>query len=274
MEDFMKRKYMLIIGLLLITNLLFGNVVLASNNDNLIYKDIQFKIIQDIEKSLESKQVDEITRGLSYSKNKEIIIDLRYDMNSIKLSLLEPLTIYEEVIIKRYDYNDKLNSSKTTASYETRTINTSRTYNGTTTTVNSTIGYYVEEEVILGGAVTDAFRLRTSNISFNGDGYGHISRIYAKHHQRGADLNNKYQIVYDGNANSSDRTNESFSMYQTTGQANWNKYNSTYSALVRPGYTGGFVGTFYTVEFIWDLGGGHYGYDTLERTNGFGALPS
>lgn len=206
-------------------------------------------------------------------QGEEVLIDLRNDLNALKQSCSEPVTIYEEVITRTYDL-PKDYTIDSTSSYETRSVNTSRTYNGITTTVHSIIGYYIIENITVGGAVCDAFCLRSSNISFNASGYAHVTRIYAKHHQRGPDLNNHYQIVFDGNKYSAHRTDKLFSMYSSSGSANWSKTNSTYSALVKASYTGGYVGSFYTVYFGWDLGGGQYGCDTLQRSNGFGSIPT
>lgn len=248
----------------------FAYAAQDTQKDNSYYEEIKLKINKDIQELSNSEESENpFEEKYSFiSEKKEVILDLRDDIDAIKLSLSKPITIYEEVTIDSYDIGIE------SASFETRKITSYRTYNGVTTKVESVIGYYIMEGVMISDAECDAFRMTYSNISFSASGDAHVSRIYAKHHQRGPDLNNVYRIVFDGNTNSSDRTDKTFSISSSSGSANWSKTNSIYSGLVLPSYTGGYVGTFYTVYFTWPEGGGGYGYDTLERTNGFGQIPT
>lgn len=271
----MKKKPFFVLCLFLISILCVSSPVYAAENntqkDDIDYIDIQSKIISDIEdiSESESEYEDEITKNstLIHEKN-EVLTDLRNDLGAIRSSFSEPITIYEEVITDSYDVGIE------SVYYETQKIISYRTYNGITTKVESVIGYYIMENVKVGGVNCDAFRMTSSNISFSASGDAHVSRIYAKHHQRGPDLNNIFRVVFDGNVNSSDRTDKTFSISSSNGSANWSKSNSTYSALVSPTYYGGYVGTFYTVYFTWPDGGAGYKHDTLERTNGFGQIPA
>lgn len=270
----MKKRITIIASILLMSLLIISSPVIAMQNDEYEVTKIQSNIINDINKSLGDKSQQSIDEQIYYVEKKEVIVDLRDNLNVIKKSLSEPITIYEEIITKTYELEEPFNDSLS-SNYEERIVNTSRTYNGVTTTVTSTIGYYIMEDVIVDGTPTDAFRLVSSNISFYASGYAHVSKIEANHHQEGPNLNNHYVTVFNGNLYESDRTNKAFSIYDSNGLAAWSRPNSNYTALSKPGYSTGFVGSFYTIYFTWDLGGGgNYGYDTLERTNGFGNLPS
>ena len=243
------------------------------------YSELQSKIIQGVAETSTGEYDDEITKGLPFDEKREVVIDLRNDLDTIKLSVSQPVTIYEEIITRTYDvkditeYDDKYTRQSPT--YETRTITTSKTYNGSTTTVGSILGYYMYSNVTVSGVLCDAFSLRSSNISFSSNGYGHVSLVRAWHHQRGTKYpSGPYTVVFDGNLYSAHRTYKTFSISASSGYANWSRYNSTYSALPKPAYSAGFVGSFYEVMFTWSIGGGGYEWDSIERTNGFGSLPS
>lgn len=130
--------------------------------------------------------------------------------------------------------------------------------------------------IIVQGAECDAFRLIFSNISFKSTGYGNVTLIKAKHHQQGVMYpSGSYTVVFNGNINNDHRTDKTFSLYDNSGIANWSRYTSIYSALPKPAYGYGFVGSFYEVFFTWNLGGGgSYGWDSIDRSNGLGSLPS
>jgi hypothetical protein len=178
---------------------------------------------------------------------------------------LEPILIYEEIVIQR-------NLIRSTV-YETRTIYTSQTYNGVTTTVSNRIGYYLIDNISVDGSILDAYKLVNSKTSFSSSGYAHVYYINAKHHQQGLDLNGNYRVVTNGNIYSQDRSYGSFSMYNSNGYTNWNKSVNTFSCITQLGY-GGSIGTLYEIGFIWDIGGGQYKYSTLNRTNTIGQLPA
>ncbi len=271
------RSVFFVLLLSLIMSLLPFSV--NAREDTIKYSELQSKIIEGIAETSIDVNDDEITKGLPFDENREVVIDLRNDIDAIKLSVSQPVTIYEEIITRTYDVKDITeNDDKYTRQspiYETRTIATSKTYNGSTTTVRSILGYYMYSNVTVFGVLCDAFSLRSSNISFSSNGYGHVSSVRAWHHQRGTEYpSGSYTVVFDGNLYSTHRTYKTFSINASSGYANWSRYNSTYSALPKPAYSAGFVGSFYEVIFTWSIGGGAHAWDSIERTNGFGSLPS
>lgn len=239
-------------------------------------KDIQQDISNDIKETTKYEYSDEFTEGLDYTEEKEILIDDREDANKIKKSLSEPVTIYKEVITRTYELPDDSNSLMQSSTYKTKQTNETRTYNGVATTLHYTIGYdFIADAEIPGDPAVDAYRLKKSEFSYSAQGDAHVAHVEGIHHQRGVDLNNKYQIVFDGNSNSSNKTDKSFSISSSSGSANWSRTsNTTYSCLVSSGDTGGAIGSFYTVSFTWPEGGSGHGHDTIEEPVIFGQLPS
>lgn len=240
-------------------------------------KIIQQKIIKDVEETSKYDDNSNLTRGLNYTEEKEVLVDHKDNLKMIEKSISEPVTIYKEVVTRTYNLSEVSNDKKQASSYKTKRITDSRTYNGDTTTVHYVIGYDFIGNTSIPGSdhPVDAYRLKSSNVSFNSTGSGHISKITAKHHQRGVDLNNQYQIVFNGNINSSDRTNKNFSLVSGSGSANWSKYNTIYSCLLSDLDSGGAIGSFYTVYFSWPQGGGgNYGNETVNESLIFGQMPN
>ncbi len=210
------------------------------------YSDMQEKIIKSISDDFADLNNENDTKYHEpHTESKMVTVDFTNDLRAIKLSCIEPITIYEEVVTKTY-----YETSTRSVSYETSTITSSRTYNGATTTVQFMIGYYLEEDVTIGDVTCDAYCLQCSNVSFSSSGYGHISRIYAEHFQIGCRVDTgNYSWIIDGFSNSSDRTNQTFSMYTSSGSTNWSKLNTIYTGVLPLGATG-CVGSSYTVTFV------------------------
>ena len=132
-------KFIRMLSLSLMIWLCFNVPVFATDLDIIdnMYIELQAKINNDI-RATEFDCDDEITKGLTpFKEKREVVIDLTNDLSAVKKSCFEPITIFEEVIIRTYNLpkDDVIKSS----TYEQRIVNTSRTYNGVTTTVNSTI---------------------------------------------------------------------------------------------------------------------------------------
>lgn len=251
-----------------------------ASEDKINYSELLTRVNQGMEETSIDLYEDEYIKTLQFEEKSEVMIDLRDDLNTIKTSVSQPITIYEVVVTRTYDIKDSAEKIDRTSgqysTYETRAITTVRTYNGSTTTVSSIIGYYMYSNVMVQDVSCDAFKLIFSNISFSSNGNGNVSLIRARHHQQGVKYSSgPYTVVFDGNLYNDHRTYKTFSLYDVNGNANWSRYTPTYSALPRPIYSPGFIGSFYEVFFTWNLGGGgNYGWDSIERTNGFGTLPS
>ncbi len=249
-----------------------------------IVLDVQTKINEDIDSQLKELNNDKkrYASGMKViNQEKNIICDYRNDQSIIKKSLKNPVTIYEEVTRISYEIDsnvlvdEKNVTNRSASSYEEQIKTTSRTYDGVTTTVKSIIGFYLNEDVPVDGTSNlNFYKLASSDITFSASDDAHVSYITAYHHQRGVDYNNNYEIIIDGNSNSSDRSEKNFSTFTNNGGVYWTGTHSDFSGL-SVFDSGGAVGTFYEIRFSWPMGGGgQNGFDTLERTNAIGSLPN
>ncbi len=277
----MKRFVVLCILLLVVTTLNGGAVYAADDasfSKQELY-DVQKKVIDQL--ALEDEKYESgfylAEDGLYVVEEREVIFDYSNDLKVIEQSMTKPTAIRKvSTTMTLAPLETEINSPIPRAlTYENKytTDTTEYTYDGNVTTFIAEMKYRFIEDWYVDFQKFDAYSLQEINFSFDSDGYGHIINIYGEHHQRGNDLDNNWQVVYNGSVYSSDRTDKDFSMYTQSGSADWSVSNSEYCLITSEG-DGGTIGSNYEIRFLWEIGGGQY--DTVTRTDSIskGSLPN